>query len=67
MGRTVLVLKRNHNHKSILKSKRNPKTQNGLWCQFFLENVNILKHQIRSITMKTVELDNGNVKHNEIQ
>ena len=52
MGRTVLVLKRNHNHKSILKSKRNPKTQNGLWCQFFLENVNIPKHQTRSITMK---------------
>ena len=67
MGRTVLVLKRNHNHKSILKSKRNPKTQNGLWCQFFCENVNIPKHQTRSITMKTVELDNGNVKHNEIQ
>ena len=59
--------------KSILKSilkcfwKNATKTQNGLWCQFFCENVNIPKHQTRSITMKTVELDNDNVKHNEIQ
>ena len=49
------------------KIKTQPKPQNGLWCQFFLENVNIPKHQTRSITMKTVELDNDNVKHNEIQ
>ena len=75
MGRTVLVLKRHHNHKqliskSILKSifdQNATKTQNGLWCQFFERERKHPKTPNPFNTMKRVEPDNDNAQYNEIQ